>query len=150
MKTFGSLSAFFFLFLGTCLAQNYSRVAWGSSIYEYIPFPQAELSWPKARDAAAARGGWLATITSQEEHNAISTIIQDGPAWLGGYRPINSSQWFWITGEAFTYSSWFTGEPVTSKGNEDHIEIWSTQFARWVANTYNASNMQYVIEWNFG
>ncbi len=120
MKTFGSLSAFFFLFLGTCLAQNNPRVAWGSSVYEYIPFPQAELSWPKA------------------------------PAWLGGYRPINSTQWFWITGEAFTYSSWFTGEPATSKGNEDHIEIWSTQFARWVANTYNASNRQYVIEWTFG
>src|SRR6185503_14595574 len=98
MKTFGCFSAFSFLFFGSCLAQNNPRVAWGSSVYEYVPFPQAELSWSKARDAAAARGGWLATITSQDEHNAISTIIQDGPAWLGGYRPINGSQWFWITG----------------------------------------------------
>src|SRR2546422_5285542 len=92
MKTFGSLSAFFFLFLGTCLAQNNPRVAWGSSVYEYVPFPQAELSWPKARDAAAARGGLLATITNQKKHKSIATINQNSPAWLCGYCPIKKSR----------------------------------------------------------
>jgi len=64
----------------------------------------------------------LATVTSQEENDFIQLEIiydLDPPTslnefWLGG-RDTNPSMysfdWQWITGEPFTYSNWYTGEP---------------------------------------
>lgn len=81
----------------------------------------APISWTEARVAAEALGGHLATVTSSSENDFIFSLVSRdrtawGPTgtrgpWLGGVRPSKGAAWTWITGEPFTYESWFAGEP---------------------------------------
>ncbi|MBK8167942.1 MAG: hypothetical protein IPK64_18510 [bacterium] len=68
----------------------------------------ARLSWTAARADAAARGGHLATITSQAELDFIWTNLHPIRSWLGGIR---DGGWRWITGEPWAYTNWYPGEP---------------------------------------
>lgn len=54
----------------------------------------------------APRGGHLATITSEEEHNELlasmgGKVIKDLQPWMGATQSANGD---WITGQAFSYS----------------------------------------------
>jgi hypothetical protein len=91
--------------------------------YEAVHVPDGT-SWSRARNAAVVAGGDLASITSQTENEFVFSLISDskyweadrwnymnGP-WLGGYNPSNSFEW--VTGEPFTYTRWYPGEPSGS------------------------------------
>ncbi len=72
----------------------------------------ADVSWEQARNAAEAAGGYLAVITSQEEFETIAALASGTNAlylWLGAQS--NSGQFAWLTGEEFSYTNWFPGEP---------------------------------------
>ena len=73
--------------------------------------------WNDARTAAQALGaGWdLASITSQSEETTIETLLGSNyqnrnEFWVGGER-IPGSTFKWVSGEAFSYTDWHTGEP---------------------------------------
>ena len=93
---------------------------------------EASLSWDAARTFAEGRShlgmpGYLATITSEAERNfLIASNLPDSlpatlgihRAWIGAYQdpsapdfgePANG--WRWVTGEAWDFESWATGEP---------------------------------------
>ncbi len=109
--------------------------------YEAVAVP-AGLDWQAADSAAAAKGGYLASITSEAENNFVFSLIDDeqfwrsgGPGayyrgpWIGGALnagitpPIDPLEdWEWTTGEAFDYENWRTssGEPG---GDGDRIHF---------------------------
>lgn len=82
--------------------------------YEII---QADLSWEDARKACEQKGGHLATITSQEEYEQICSLADDAGLkylWLGAALETDEDDWGsinWITGERWSYSRWYPGEP---------------------------------------
>jgi len=98
------------------------------------------IPWTQADDAATTAGGYLATITSQEEDDFVYDVISAnssalfvsmmgnyyGP-WLGGYQLPGAAEpdggWAWVTGEPFEYTAWNTGEPSNTAGglNEDRV-----------------------------
>ena len=66
-------------------------------------------------------GGHLATITSKEENdwiasNVIAKLEQGLGLWIGGTSEGTPGQWRWITGEAFTFTSWGPNEPMNKDG----------------------------------
>ncbi len=97
--------------------------------YEVIVV-EGGVSWDEANDQATASGGYLATITSQNENDFIADLINDpaywhrlpvlgtqtnGP-WIGGVRPVGSpgaatDGWQWVTGEAWSFTHWANLEP---------------------------------------
>lgn len=84
-----------------------------SSRYEIV---QADVSWSEANRAAISKGGHLATITSENEMNTLTTMAENAGLtylWIGGYTSVRSSSVYghWVTGEDFYYSSWYPGEP---------------------------------------
>lgn len=85
------------------------------------------MEWQQAVEYAESRGGYLATITSEEEEMFIEHLICDEPMyqyWLGGYRIAgNESEFCWITGEPFTYTNWESWEPNNYTGKENCIQI---------------------------
>ena len=115
------------------------------------------ISWDSANAAAAAAGGYLATITSAAENAFVFSLIDDpaywtqsindhGP-WIGGYQPAGSSEpdggWRWVTRtgvtapEAFSFTNWESGEPnnqtATVNGvtyNADRIGFFHTGTGR--------------------
>ncbi|MBN2864365.1 MAG: C-type lectin domain-containing protein [Bacteroidales bacterium] len=88
----------------------------------------AGLSWHEAKAACEQRGGYLATITSEQENTFVFNLVKSnndfwyldylgnglGP-WLGGFQPDGSQEpdggWEWITSEPFSYTNWETGQP---------------------------------------
>jgi len=92
--------------------------------YEVVSVPGG-ISWTDAKAAAELGGGYLATITSQEENDFVYSLVDNdiywgvfgsvrvnGP-WLGGFHEAVGipSEWKWVTGEPFTYSNWDSTQP---------------------------------------
>jgi hypothetical protein len=118
-----------------------SPVIWPTNIggnghsYQIVIIPNG-VTWNQANAAAQAAGGYLATITSAPENSFVFRLIDRpllwissgnsrfGP-WMGGSQapgsPEPASGWAWVTGEQFTYSNWYPGEPNNFDGNQDKL-----------------------------
>jgi len=103
--------------------------------YQGVPVSDV-IPWSSAERAATLAGGYLATITSQQENDFVFKLIGTDPAcwrtltaelyigpWLGGYQPEGAPEpaggWLWVTGEPFVYTAWLSVEP--SGPNEDRL-----------------------------
>ncbi len=85
-----------------------------SDAYEYgwgrYEMVRGSFTWAEAKAHAEAKGGHLATITSEAEWQAIKTVV--GPAvtttdlWLGGTDEGSEGRWRWITGEKWNFAKW--------------------------------------------
>lgn len=94
------------------------------------------ITWTSADQAATLAGGYLATLTSDQENRHVFDLIATdwacwrrltdmlymGP-WLGGYQPAGAPEpaggWLWVTGEPFEYTAWLSVEP--SGPGEDRL-----------------------------
>ena len=106
--------------------------------------------------AALSTGGRAGSKFLSLEFSNNSGIVVD--AWIGGYQPSGSPEpagnWTWVTGEPWTFSAWWPGEPNNSQGKDDALIIcfggivgWSN--ARWndtgPAN-YEIGQFPYILE----
>jgi choice-of-anchor C domain-containing protein len=121
------------------------------------------LTWHEARDVAADRGGYLATMHSTAENNFCYNLLNDpvlwyidgwgsgiGP-WLGGYE-LGEGTWFWVTGEPWTFWAWASGEPNNLGGNEAFLHFFSNTGSL-MNNTWNdvGANVMihgFLVEWS--
>lgn len=131
----------------------------------YYRFVPDQVGWAEAVDLAAeytagGETGYLATITSQTEHDTMLALIGDvHSAWLGGTDATTEGEWFWVTGpEAGTrfstwstpvagaYTRWATNEP-NNDGNQDCLHLWRPSGHRWddVQCVYGSTS-GYIIE----
>jgi hypothetical protein len=77
----------------------------------------ASISWVDAKAVAESRSfngaqGYLATITSDQENRWIVDNLGGAATldhWLGGYN--DQGTWKWVTGETWSYTNWWPGEP---------------------------------------
>ena len=115
--------------LWACLAVVLAGNAWGEtprpssleggSQYELIPWTAG---WHAAKTDAEARGGHLATITSEAEWTEICRLFTPGElagTWLGATDEQSEGHWEWVTGEPFAFARWTAGEP-NNAGNAEH------------------------------
>jgi hypothetical protein len=68
-----------------------------------------------AQQACLKLGGHLATLSTAAENKLILEFVRESK-WVGGFEdvPLSSEgtgKYAWITGEAFSYTSWAEGEP---------------------------------------
>jgi hypothetical protein len=138
------------LCIATCLTQNLEAqpIQWDGNGHWYEAVSvDGGIGWIDARDAATAAGGYLATITSQEENDFVYDLLtfpdtvvwsnflnvnngntwSKGP-WIGGHQepgsPEPSGGWGWVTGEPFNYTNWHytgSGQPNDSAPNQDSV-----------------------------
>jgi hypothetical protein len=88
------------------------------------------LSWESSKMDCQKRGGYLATVTSADENDFLSSnFIKDknpGGIWLGGSND-RSGAWEWVTGEVWEFNNWNEGEPNnvggTVKGGSEHYLV---------------------------
>lgn len=105
-----------------------------------------DVSWQEAYDRALAAGGHLATITSQEEFDAICAQADQAAVatgvrylWLGARQ--GAGGWTgtdcWITGEDWTFAPWYPGEPSGQDADgtpENVLCMWNVQQSGWTFN----------------
>lgn len=117
----------------------------------YKIFPEG-VDWHTAVRRCQEEGGYLCTITSAEECEAIVSNLppgQDGlRCWLGATDEKQEGQWEWITGEKFDFSWWSPGQPDNS-WNEDYLELlFMTQYGGWGWNDIAvAGRFAFICEW---
>lgn len=107
------------------------------------------LTWEEAKAACEAKGGHLATITSQEEQKMIESLnTQNSKLWIGGYKNADG-QWCWVNGEPWEYQNWGDGEPNNSSNvvaDESCVAVWPVKWNDLAnSNTYEQSG--YICEW---
>lgn len=126
-------------------------VTWTSNGHQYEVISSPSISWESARVTAQAMGnGWdLATITSLDEQNFITSLIGPVPVtgsfveYAIGGQYLNGS-WGWVTPEAFGFTYWGVGEP---NGNisEPYLALDSRyQSGNWGWNDYPGGTASYV------
>jgi len=160
------------------LASSPPPVEWktqdGGNGHKYeVVLVDGGISWEQARDAAIARGGHLATISSAAENDFVFNLAKDasywapyapynvtGGPWLGGYRAAGQSDpasgWTWVTGEPWTYQGWAPGAP--NNLGENYLQFftggslipssgWNDAFLD-TAVVAGVSNVSYVVEYD--
>jgi hypothetical protein len=133
--------------------------------YEAVAAP-AGINWAAASDSAARPGGYLATLTSQDENDFVFGLLCSyrywysrpgshfwaGP-WLGGRQragaPEPDSGWEWVSGETLSFVNWSPGQP-NNFGDQDAINFGESQF-RWLLTWNDVSSLDtalrgYVVE----
>jgi hypothetical protein len=118
------------------------------------------ICWDAASELASAMGGYLATITSSQEHQRITSLTAalQGPAtelgpWIGATcsgRPWGD--WYWVTGEPFAYQGWLPTAPNPG-WNEEYVHLWRWLDGRWNDGYRCGTDAPttvhgYVIEWS--
>ena len=94
--------------------------------HTYVLVDEA-MTWKQAKAYCEARGGYLATITSQAEQDVIVGLITGAKKdyyWLGATDEETEGEWKWITGEAFS----FFGPAKTfddAYDGEDYLQIYT-------------------------
>lgn len=97
--------------------------------YEVIS-PNNGITWNEAYIGAnnltySGLQGHLATITSQQEFDWITSNLDYEGTFLGGTDQNSEGTWQWITGETFNFTAWEPGEPNSWHGyNEDYLMFW--------------------------
>ena len=80
-----------------------------SAIKPRFQLVEGKFTWEEARKDAIARGGHLATITSQREQQLMENLLSgvkgnNRGVWLGGSNVAGS--WEWVTKEQWSYTNW--------------------------------------------
>ena len=105
--------------------------------------------WNVASANAVANGGYLATLTDENENEWVwSHLGNVSYYWIGGIQDPDgvepASGWGWVTGEAWDYTNWNGGEPNDSSFygyNDDNIQLWTN--GKWNDINGDSSNALY-------
>ena len=117
------------------------------------------MTWTAAKAYCENLGGHLATITTQAEYDEVLRLVplsEKRIYWLGGFRKNTSSPWEWVTGEAFSFTKWHSGEPNNLLGAECYIQLTSYQSSydgEWGWNDENNTSVEmnvtgFICEWD--
>ena len=99
------------------------------------------MTWTEAKAACEEKGGHLATVTSREERDFISGLVETNAAnngggkyhyWLGGTDEKSEGSWEWVTGETWGYSNWCENQPNDgindiNHAGQDYLELQVTR-----------------------
>jgi hypothetical protein len=99
------------------------------------------ITWDDAKAEAEAEGGHLATLSSAPENEFIFDLIDAAPfwytdqynsshgPWIGGFQPPGSPEpdgnWQWVTGEPFSFTAWYSGQPDNFGGAECRLNYYA-------------------------
>lgn len=117
--------------------KEYDSVNWNGHTYTFFE-ANDNYSWDEAKKFCEEKGGYLATITSKDEDNAVFSWLKTigngtASAYLGATNL--SGKWKWITGENFEYTNWHEGEP--SKYNAYILENYLDYYGGFSKNAWN-------------
>lgn len=133
--------------------------AWemGYGRYQVI---QGNFTWEEAKADAEARGGHLATITSQEEQDFIVSLfepeLREGRSgtWIGAYQTSKadepSGNWAWSNGEAWSFTNWNVA-PDNYQGDQDYGYIIGDfpGFSKWDDAPLAGGYTRYLLEFGY-
>ncbi len=122
--------------------------------YQFVRGP-SQVCWVEARDGAAERGGHLVSITNGAESAFVTALVVPHDLGDGAPGPYIGAtcegrpwgDWYWLSGEPFSYTNWNSGEP-NSGGGELYVHLFSwSSGLRW-NDTDAGEPPSFIIEWS--
>jgi len=117
-------------------------VAWlGLNGRKYYVQRETSKTWFEARDDCESLGGFLVTVNTPADLNALLAVVTDsnGKYWIGGNDLETEGVFTWHSGERQTIDAtmWRVGEPNNYNGKE-HCLILNTlrQFNDFICENY--------------
>ena len=117
---------------GKEIPQN--RVLWGSkSMRPKLQYFDLNRTWYQAEEFCVSKGGHLASVNSQFEHDQLRELLKDEKkvefVWLGGSDEEEEGVWVWSNGAAWHYPGnswpWGSREPDGFQGENCLYLMWS-------------------------
>lgn len=100
-------------------------------------------TWEQAEAYCESLGGYLATITSQEEDEFVYFYLKNNfdyeSAYFGFTDREEEGTWGWVNGETSTYTNWNPGEPNDENPNEDY----AMYYYKYPEGTWNDGDFGY-------
>lgn len=116
------------LIMGTAAYADSTKIQNPTNKHWYKRF-DLSMSWHAARDYCQQQGGYLTTLTSEDEsqfvYNQLVFLSPNQGSWIGLTDEGVERQYKWITGEPFVYSNWGAGEPNNCQDIEDYGMMFS-------------------------
>lgn len=98
---------------------------------------KGDYTWSEALKYCQEHGGYLASVTSEEEQKMAEAEIAKDPTvkvvWLGAENLSTGGTFKWSNGDEFTYSKWAPGEPNNDQGLEHYLVMYYVD-DEWVWN----------------
>ena len=118
--------------------------------HSYYVFDLSEVTdYAQAMEYCRSLGGYMATITSQEENDFLYAYIKSlgyKNAYFGLSDAAREDTWVWSNGEVFAYSNWAPGEPNSSK--EDYAMFYSKYSdGKWNDGSFGKGSV-FICEWD--
>jgi len=98
--------------------------------HEYLLIEEYK-TWNNAKIDCESRGGYLVTITSQVENDFIEELHRGNHISIGLTDEATEGEWQWVTGEAFTYANWNTGQPTNFSEDLDYTVMGAGMNGLW-------------------
>lgn len=123
--------------------------------YYYLYTGGIASTYDEAAQYCNSKGGYLATLASQEENDFVySYISRQGfeSAYFGLSDSASEGNWEWCTGEPLYYTNWHSGEPNSENPNEDYALFYykysdgSWNDGDFGGSTVNGGNA-FICEW---
>jgi len=107
-------------------------------------------SWEDAKSYCESQGGYLATISSEDENDFLfSYIISQNcqSAFFGLNDRETEGEWKWINGESATYTNWSEHEPNSETSLEDEAMFyWKYSDGKWNDGVFRKGD-SFICEW---
>lgn len=106
-------------------------------------------TWEEAKEYCESQGGYLATITSQEEDDFLYSYITDigyDSVLFGLSDTDQDNMWAWVTGEPFSYENWASGEP-NHQGGYEHYGMYYEKNKDGSWNDGSGKTCPFLCEW---
>jgi len=156
------------LLASSAMADDPVQYPGNSHYYEVITV--SNLGWSIANNAAAQRGGTLATATDAGEDAFILRLVLNTPGawflfdyrraigpWLGASQaagvPEPGDGWTWVIAEPFSYTNWGIGQPDDDGLGEDFLHysnLGTTLDGTWNDRALDDDNADpgYIVEYD--
>ena len=133
-------------------APDYSNVVSFNNHY-YSVYSMGQISdWDSAARYTSALGGYLATITSEEENQFLYDYIRSRgfeSAYFGLTDFGEEGNWRWANGERVTYINWAEGEPSNENGRENYGMYYSAYTnGEWNDGPGVEYDFAFICEWD--
>lgn len=119
-------------------------------IYQRIDIP---MTWHEAVAYCQKIGGYLVTITSEQENAFIYNNfgINGTNIWIGATDETEERNWKWVTGEPFIYNNWAPRMPDNCQLGQNYAIFWDLDPGRWDDNGLPQCDCKYIFicEWEY-
>ncbi len=98
--------------------------------HDYYLFAYGEDGWSASKAHCEAIGGYLTTITTSGERDAVAALTGGADQyWIGLSDTDIEGTFAWVDGEPLDFANWASGQPDDAGGAEDCVEINHPGFA---------------------